>query len=133
MPQLDGSCFCGAVQYDLPDELEYAGYCHCSQCRKFSGSSYAVVGGIPGAKFKVISGEDRITYFQKSEETTVGFCSICGSNLFTRKKSNGMLNLRLGTLNQAPSLRPHMHIHVGSKAEWDEILDGLPQFMEGPV
>ena len=35
-----------------------------------------------------------------------------------------------GTLDEAPSLRPTAHIHVGSKALWFEITDGLPQHQE---
>lgn len=38
---LRGRCLCGAVEYQIPDTLEYAGYCHCSECRRFSGSAFS--------------------------------------------------------------------------------------------
>jgi hypothetical protein len=34
----------------------------------------------------------------------------------------------MGTLTEAPAIRPAMHIFVGSKAPWFEITDGLPQY-----
>ena len=40
MKEIRGRCLCGAVEYAVPDELRYAGYCHCPDCRRFSGSCY---------------------------------------------------------------------------------------------
>ena len=34
----------------------------------------------------------------------------------------------MGTLVDEPSIRPTMHIFVGSKAAWEEITDTLPQY-----
>jgi hypothetical protein len=36
----------------------------------------------------------------------------------------------MGSLVDPPSIRPEAHIFVGSKAEWHEITDDLPQFRE---
>ena len=47
MKKLTGRCLCGAIEYSVPDRFQYPGYCHCSDCRKFSGSSFSVIGGIP--------------------------------------------------------------------------------------
>jgi hypothetical protein len=38
------------------------------------------------------------------------------------------VHVAMGTLVDAPSIRPDKHIFVGSKAAWYEITDGLPQF-----
>jgi len=38
------------------------------------------------------------------------------------------MQVTLGSLVDAPSLLPDHPIFVGSKAPWDEISDGLPQF-----
>jgi hypothetical protein len=42
--------------------------------------------------------------------------------------------VRLGTLDTPLKESPIVgHIFVGSKAEWDEITDDLPQFAERPT
>jgi len=121
------------VKIQVPDEFEYMGNCHCSECRKFTGSDYSSVGGISSSKFRFESGDEYVTTYQKSEETELAFCSCCGSSLYSRKVTRGMHNIRLGILDSVPSHKPSFHIFVGSKAPWLEIADNLKQFENGPV
>ncbi|MEG0008571.1 MAG: GFA family protein [Aeromonas sp.] len=132
MKMLHASCLCGAVKLRLPDSFDYMGNCHCGECRKFSGSDYASVGGLDGDKVEVLKGGDAIARFQKSEETSLAFCRHCGSSLFSQKCSSGKINLRLGVLDEAPSQQPGFHIFVGSKAPWHRIGDDCPQFETRP-
>jgi hypothetical protein len=133
MKKLIGSCLCGKVQIKIPDEFEYMGNCHCSQCRKFTGSDYSSVGGISSEKFKITKGKEHISIYPKSEETELAFCSHCGSSLYSRKLKSSKYNIRLGILDSTPSHKPSFHIFVGSKAPWHEITDGLPQFEGRPT
>lgn len=132
MKMLHASCLCGAVKLRLPDSFDYMGNCHCGECRKFSGSDYASVGGLDGDKVEIVKGGDAIARFQKSEETSLAFCRHCGSSLFSQKRSSGKINLRLGVLDEAPSQQPGFHIFVGSKAPWHRIGDDCPQFETRP-
>lgn len=132
MKILNGTCLCGKVTIQIPDSFEYMGNCHCSECRKFSGSDYAPVGGIASENFHISSGEEDITYYNKTEETDLAFCSSCGSSLFSRKKKGKKHNVRLGILNDIPANSPSFHIFTGSKAQWHNICDDLPQFENGP-
>ncbi|MGY3903887.1 GFA family protein [Aeromonas lusitana] len=132
MKMLHASCLCGAVKLRLPDSFDYMGNCHCGECRKFSGSDYASVGGLDGDKVEVMQGGDAIARFQKSEETRLAFCRHCGSSLFSQKLSSGKINLRLGILDDVPSQQPGFHIFVGSKAPWHRIGDDCPQFETRP-
>lgn len=131
MKQLKGHCLCGAVEYQVPDDFRYAGFCHCSDCRRFSGSAYSAMGGIAIADFEVLKGQTNIATYVKSENTLLAFCRICGSSLYAEKPLKGMVHLRLGTLDEAPSLAPQFHSYVGSKAAWDHINDELPQYEAG--
>jgi hypothetical protein len=47
-------------------------------------------------------------------------------------RDGAYVHVALGSLVDAPSLRPTAHIFVGSKAPWFEITDDLPQFDELP-
>lgn len=132
MRQLSGSCLCGAIVLRLPDAFDYMGHCHCGECRKFSGADYATVGGLDADKVELVQGEEALTLYQKSPETRLAFCRHCGATLYSLKQSSGKLNLRLGCLDTAPSMRPGFHLFVGSKAPWHEIRDDLPQFATRP-
>ncbi len=133
MKYLTGSCICGQVEFKIPDEFPLMGNCHCTECRKFSGSDYAAVGGVDSDNFEFTKGEDKVSYYAKSEETDLAFCSNCGCSLFSRKNSGHKHMVRLGTLNEVPSQRPSFHIFTCEKAPWNEIGDGLKQFEKGPV
>jgi hypothetical protein len=132
MDSLRGSCLCGAIQYEVPDEFLYAAYCHCSECRRFSGSAFSALGGIAKDQLQITTGADKIKYFRKTEASNLAFCGICGSSLFTEKPLKGLVHLRLGTLMDSPGVKPQAHVLVGSKAPWFEITDDLPQFEHLP-
>src|SRR5579859_174594 len=118
MKELKGRCLCGAIEYAVPDALHYSGYCHCSDCRRFSGSAFSAMGGAPLAELRILKGADQIGRYAKSEQTVLCFCRACGSSLYAEKPQRGMVHLRLGTLDEAPSLAPQFHSYVASKAPW---------------
>ena len=131
MKRLTGRCLCGEVRYEVNDNFRYSGFCHCSDCRRFSGSSASAMAGIPLDEFHVLHGADAIKRYTKTQHTVLAFCTHCGASLYAEKPQRGMLHLRLGTLDEAPSLRPQFHSYVASKAAWDVICDGLPQYPAG--
>ena len=53
-------------------------------------------------------------------------CQACGSFLFSVVNNGAFVHVSLGSLVDAPTLRPTHHIFVGSKAAWFEITDDLP-------
>jgi hypothetical protein len=54
-------------------------------------------------------------------------CGVCGSLLYSVIDAT-RLHVALGSLRDAPSLRPTAHIMVAFKAPWFEITDDLPQY-----
>ena len=133
MNNLTGQCLCQVVKFSLPDDFIYAFYCHCSECRRFSGSPFSAAGGIAKERLVILSGEKHLKYYRKREAANMVYCELCGSSLFSDNFSKGLSHIRLGTLNEAPSLKPQMHVFVDSKASWYEINDDLPQFNTMPI
>jgi hypothetical protein len=128
---LKGSCLCGAVQYEVHGELGAAVYCHCSRCRKASGSAFASNAPIAEASFTLTRGEHVLKLFSTAAGVHRAFCPECGSPLYSKRDAlPGVLRLRLGTLDTPVSAGPQAHIYVGSKAEWHHIHDDLPQHLE---
>lgn len=128
MKRLHGRCLCGAVEMTVTDAFEYVGYCHCSECRRFSGSAFSAFGRIAKSAVQIVKGRDDIRHYAKSAQTVLGFCAHCGSSLYADKPGSDRLHLRLGVLDEAPAMTPQAHAHVASKAAWFTIGDDLPQF-----
>ena len=126
--KIKGGCACGEIEYSVEDSFEVVGNCHCSQCRKFSGSAYSVLGRVDAEEFVITKGASRLSRFKVSEDTTRVFCGSCGSSLYADKPVMKKVNLRMGTLDGTPTARPSFHVFVGSRAPWHVITDDLVQF-----
>ena len=104
-------------------------YCHCSQCRKVQGSAFATNGVVKADEFAVVSGEEALRAYQYGPGKVKYFCSACASPMFSRNAAlPDVVRIRLGTLEGEVAERPWCHIFVGSKANWYEISDDLPQY-----
>ena len=126
---LDGKCLCGAVRYSVRDEFVYALNCHCSNCRRATGSAFKPFGGIEREKLSIVTGEDRLLTFGDDTGDDVR-CKTCGSLLYSVVREGTYVHVAFGTLVDTPSLTPTAHIFVGSKAPWFTITDHLPQHQE---
>jgi hypothetical protein len=123
---LAGTCLCGAVRYAVEDAFAYAGNCHCSQCRRATGSAFKPFAGIERAKFRVVDGETSLMRFGEPDGHDAR-CRTCGSFLYSVVREGAFVHVAMGTLVDVPSIRPTEHIFVGSKAAWFTITDDLPQ------
>lgn len=124
-----GSCLCGGVRYEVTGPFLRAGHCHCSRCRKHSGAAASTQGRVLRQDFRLISGADLIRSYQPDGGAVKAFCSVCGSSLFGGSWPEGPeVSIRLGSVDGDPGIRPQDHTHVDSRAPWDEIHDGLPQY-----
>jgi hypothetical protein len=124
---LAGKCFCGAVHYAVADQFAYAANCHCSNCRRTTGSAFKPFAGIQREKFAVTKGADHRMIFG-DENGHDAHCRQCGSLLYSVVRDGAWVHVAMGTLLDDPSIRPTAHIFVGSKAPWFTITDGLPQY-----
>ena len=57
-------------------------------------------------------------------------CKRCGSYLYSVVREGKYVHMAMGTLADAPTIRPNKHMFVGSKAPWFTITDDLPQHQE---
>ena len=78
MTNATGQCLCGAVTFTADHVESNYHACHCSMCRRWTGSPLFGVSA-DGVAF---NGEENLTRFPSSEHAERGFCSKCGSNLF---------------------------------------------------
>lgn len=129
---LRGACYCRAVSYEVRDAFEYALYCHCGECRRRTGAAAKPFAGAQASALTVTGGHDAVLRLDDSDEGYHASCAKCGSLLYSLVRDGAYVHVTLGTLIDPPSITPRAHIFVGSKAPWDVICDGLPQFEAFP-
>jgi len=83
---LKGSCLCGQVTFATDDPVEILYHCHCSLCRKVSGTSGNAVFFLPVDRFRWLTGKSETTELVVTTSTAEGnrnvvICNGCGSSL----------------------------------------------------
>ena len=127
-----GECNCGAVAFEVDTELTGLYVCHCSVCRRATGSSGIAVAVVDNEAFRWLRGEDQISTWKKPDaDWRVWFCRICGSTLPGANDAARMF-VPAGLISEGgEALEVIHHIWVDSKASWDEIGDAGMQHPEG--
>jgi len=128
--KITGECFCGEIKYQVNGVLRDARSCHCSRCRKAFSSQASAYALVAPQDFKWLSGEELLTSYVGQYGFGLQFCRKCGSTLC------GIYNdvihgVTLGCVNGDPKVELGRHIYVGSKANWEIIPEGVPQYLEG--
>lgn len=127
---ITGECFCGEVKYQIEGKLRDARSCHCSRCRKAFSSQASAYALVEPSEFKWLSGEKLLTSYVAKNGFGLQFCKICGSTI--SGVFNGIIHgVTLGCVNGDPQVELGMHIYVGSKAKWEIVPEGVPQYQEG--
>lgn len=131
---LSGSCLCGAVKYEVTGHLGVFQYCHCSRCRKFTGSAHASNLLVSPEQFRWLDGEQYVKVYHPphTRHFATAFCTQCGSSLPWHAKSGRAVVIPAGTLDDAPDIQPAQNIFCGSRAPWYVAPGDLPEYDELP-
>jgi hypothetical protein len=128
---ITGECFCGQVTYRINGKLRDVRSCHCSRCRKAFSAQASAYAEVSPSTFEWVSGEDLLTTYESGHGYGLQFCSRCGSTLCGTYNGD-VHGVTLGCVNGDPEVEVGMHIFVGSKASWERMPVGVPQYDEGP-
>ena len=113
---LEGGCSCGSVRFAIEVTRPDVYVCHCSICRRSSGSNGVAVLVLPNAQFRWLQGEDQIATWRKpGADWQTWFCRQCGARLPGSNDAERMF-IPAGALDdQAVGLRVVHHIWVDSR------------------
>jgi hypothetical protein len=125
MDPIRGSCLCGGVRFELRQPFRRASHCHCSRCRKHSGTFGETQGRVQRDGFRLLGGEELIRVWRPEDGGAAkAFCVACGY-----WPDGDEVSVRLGALDDDPGIRPQFHTFVDSRAPWEALPDdGLPRF-----
>lgn len=132
--KLQGSCLCNTVQYEAMGDLLGFYHCHCSRCRKASGTGHASNILLKPGKLNWLEGEDKVSIYKVPEASRFAswFCSNCGSSLPRFSEEYNLAVVPAGTLDEDPDIEPQCRIFWDSKASWSCADNDLEVFSEYP-
>jgi hypothetical protein len=125
-----GSCVCGAVAFRIEGPYRGFQYCHCSRCRKKTGSSHAANVFVPVTQFAWERGEDKVKRFELPEAKywSTAFCTSCGSAVPWLTRNGKVMVVGAGALDEDPGVRPTRSVFFGSRAPWYVPVSDLEMF-----
>ncbi len=118
--ELDGSCLCGAVHYRARGPWLRFMHCHCSRCRKVTGTGHASNLFTQAENFRWTQGEGNVRRYElpTAARFTTCFCNTCGGRLPSVSRDGKTVNIPAGSLDGEPGIKPQARIYWGSRVSW---------------
>ncbi|WOI45058.1 GFA family protein [Acidovorax sp. BLS4] len=130
--KVEGSCYCGAIEYEAQVQPGTTTVCHCADCQAQSGSAFRANIAASADGFRLIKGQPR-TYTKTAasgNQRLLAFCEVCGSSLYACALENPQsYSLRIGTLKQRQELgTPQRQIWTRRRHDWVGLPDSVESF-----
>ena len=131
---LTGGGLCGAVKYEAAGEAKRFYHCHCSRCRKATGTGHASNLFLQPAALNWLTGQEHIRAFKvpEAKRFTNQFCGLCGARLPRQPAGSDTVIIPAGSLDGEVPIRPQARIFTGSRASWSCAGDEVPAHEGSP-
>ena len=133
-----GSCLCGGVVFEVARTVGPFELCHCTRCRKASGSAFVAGLGVDVADWRLLAGADLIRRYaapvvERPPPYRTAFCGRCGSPVPDPPPGATWFEIPAGLLDGDPEIRPDRHIFVEHRPSWTPRGDALPQLTKAEL
>lgn len=121
---ITGHCYCGASRFCVARPPLSSAYCHCDNCRRWTGAPVAGFAAFPETApvFEPALGPPLYDKGGVRRWT----CPKCGSPLMASfEYLPDQVYIPLGLIDQADSLPPQIHCHDGARFSWLDIHDDI--------
>ena len=127
-------CQCGNLNARITDSAEaMTVVCHCIDCQRRSGSPFGVMAYFDADAVTLSGVAKEYTRATDTGSTfTTGFCSNCGSTVYSRPgKFPGMIGIAIGAIAD-PSQPPPLHsVYEQSRHPWVSLPETMPGHQQG--
>src|SRR5262245_40577944 len=133
MTALKGNCLCGAVAFEVDGPVRGIGSCHCSKCRRVSGTAGNAQFIVKAEKFRWTRGRDHLATFKLPDGWGPTRCRTCGSPAPDSYDGGQRMWVPAGLMNDPLETSFVQHIFCGSRADWDREAPDVQYHEEYPV
>jgi hypothetical protein len=139
MPEIhEGGCLCGAVRYRVIGDSMFGGawICHCTFCKRRSGSAFGMSAYFEESAVEVSSGVLK-TYEYRSDENSrwlrTEFCPNCGTTVAWRVEAfPGARGIAVGTFDDPNWIKPSGNFWTRSALHWVPFPPNVESFSKQP-
>lgn len=117
-----GSCLCGAVTFEVQGPLRPVIACHCTQCRKQTGTYMSATASEDGDLR--ITKDNGLRWYRSSDSARRGFCGTCGSVLFWKGDGRSYTSIAAGSIDGPTGVPLEGHIFCENAGDYYEIAGG---------
>ncbi|MEK9684301.1 MAG: GFA family protein [Rhodospirillaceae bacterium] len=133
MSGFSGGCLCGTVRYRVEGDPVRVANCHCDDCRKVTGASFATNVFVKEDQLIIDSGTTK-SYQHRSDSgniMTKKFCPECGSQVFSEGTgSPGVVGIKVGSIDDASSIKPQITVYASRALPFSHIDQNTEIFQE---
>jgi hypothetical protein len=115
---LEGACHCGRVRVSIPAESAGVVVCHCADCQKLHGNSFALFAAERSAVRW--DGEEHIRWYHSSPANERSFCGHCGSRLAKRPVDGTRVLVSAGLFEHTLARKATKNLWAEQKPAWVE-------------
>ena len=131
----EGGCICGAVRYRLTSEPLTFYACHCTNCRRYTGTAFGLSMPVLKSAVELLRGEPAAydVALDEGRRSRGAFCAACVTRLWNEPaRAPELLVLRPGTLDDIARFHPVAHIWTRSALPWVVIPEEALRFGQQP-
>jgi hypothetical protein len=127
--KVQGSCLCGQVKFAVALPFDGFRHCHCSRCRKATGTAHATNVVVKADALEWLGGEELVVRYDlpAAKSFATSFCRRCGSPLPHLTRSGSHAIAPAGTFDDELPVKPKVHTHWASRAGWYDYGEDLPK------
>lgn len=116
---ISGSCLCGHVRFSLltPPQKYYR--CHCSLCRKQTGTGHNLATLVPAGQFQWHPENGAIGSWSKASGYRNDFCTACGSTVPNTLRNQPYVWVPVGLLDDDVALTCAADYCTADAMSWD--------------
>ncbi len=129
---MKGSCLCGSVEFEIDGDEFNIYQCHCSLCKKQSGSTSNSSAIVDKDNLRFVKGADVITSWVKDTGFRSDFCSKCGSPVPNPLRDLDLYWVPVGLLPVSAKVTVVAHLFVSTISSWHLLEPGVAKFQDAP-
>lgn len=117
---------CGDIRFRMVGEPESVPYCHCEDCRRWSGAPVSLFVAYRAERMEILRGE--VAVYVSSPGVRRLFCGRCGASLvYEDERLPGEMYVSVGAFDEPERFRPTGHGWVAHGYSGLRITDDLPR------
>jgi len=116
------ACRCGQLCATVIGDPVRVSVCHCLNCKKRSGSAFAVQARWPKAQ-ATIEGQSKtfVKVADSGNRATFHFCPDCGSDVYYLAGAEDLVTIPIGAFDEPYHLPLNYSVYESRKHPWVEI------------